>query len=232
MPYMAVEHLRTGSEVRAFAYEDLEKRFEPLIFKFSKRAISVDLDPEDVAQELRVRLWKAWQRYSPEDKTGYLGRSATFTNYVIHIFENCLHNLHRTVNHKRRVVRFLGCDECGMKVAPPLRIGAACGECGGRRWTATMARGPVSSLDALMDDTEDGFGDHLAALEQSDPDWTPEKVEGALTAEELIELLPPRVRICARSIIIGLGDQQDFDVLRTAVESSSELLELLRSQDT
>lgn len=88
-------------DIKALSFNDLERRFRPLIAKFSCWSI-YGLDPDDIAQEMRIVLAKAQENYDPSrGESGFL------------------HYLYRAMQN--RAGQLAGRPRCKKRVPPTLQ---------------------------------------------------------------------------------------------------------------
>lgn len=84
------------SSVRDMTYSELEKRYTPLIIKFSRSYVS-GMDSDDIAQELRVVLARAQRNYDPNR-----GESG-FMHFLYCAFQNRMGQLACRPRARKRV---------------------------------------------------------------------------------------------------------------------------------
>jgi len=84
------------SDIKSLTFEELERKFTPLITKFSRYAIP-GMGPDDIAQELRLVLAKAQRNYDPSR-----GESG-FLHYLYRAFENRMGQLAYKPQAQKRV---------------------------------------------------------------------------------------------------------------------------------
>ena len=75
-------------EIRKTPFEELEKQWEPLIYKFAQKHTLPNVDVEDVAQELRLVLSKAQDKYDEK-------RDCKFDTYLYRAFDNTCKLMYR-----------------------------------------------------------------------------------------------------------------------------------------
>lgn len=184
--------LVNGDAIRAMSFEELEKRFTPLIYKlshtggvsrFAKNGIP-GLDVEDFEQELKLRLWLCQQRYVPEQKSGHEGRPSSFFNYYIHAVENYFGKLRVAADKHHRPVVELECVACKARI--PAQGRAKC-VCGGRRWTKIVGS-DIMSVEGMYEAWSDAGYDPVGDLD------VPEDVS-ELLAELPKDLLEPAYQV-------------------------------------
>ena len=84
------------NDIKELSFNDLERRFRPLIAKFSHWPI-YGMDPDDIAQELRIVLAKAQGNYDPNR-----GESG-FLHYLYRAMQNRMGQLASRPQRKKRV---------------------------------------------------------------------------------------------------------------------------------
>lgn len=84
-------------------YDELERRYTPLIMRFSRWSI-YGMDSDDIAQELRMILARAQRNYDPER-----GESG-FLHYLYRAFQNRMGQLAQKHKCKKRVPPALTCS--------------------------------------------------------------------------------------------------------------------------
>ena len=84
------------TDIKSLSFNDLEKRFRPLIAKFSHWPI-FGMDSDDIAQEMRIVLAKAQKNYDPDR-----GESG-FLHYLYRAMQNRMGQLAGRPQRKKRV---------------------------------------------------------------------------------------------------------------------------------
>lgn len=129
------------------SFEELENQYKPLIAKYARWNIP-GYAPDDIAQEVRLTLWKCQQAFDPETRKGFNGRPSSFLNYLITSIENTLGKAPRRFSQSYyQPVTGLECMGCGGQAA--VEQGSkrqTCKGCGGKRWRAVHG-GSIVAID-------------------------------------------------------------------------------------
>lgn len=76
---------RPKIDVANMGYEEIESQYSRLIEKFASTAETYGREPEDIAQELRIKMFQVYEKYNAK-------RGASFITFLYTVFTNYIRN--------------------------------------------------------------------------------------------------------------------------------------------
>lgn len=90
---MIVENMKI--DVKELSFEYLDKKYKPLMYKFSNRYTIPGYDEDDIIQELRISMLKAQKLYSSN-------RNSSFMTYLYKTFDSRMKGIYRDTQGRKK----------------------------------------------------------------------------------------------------------------------------------